>query len=70
MQATLREPEGCFHRANNTRERLFHRSFADNDRRKTVVAIIVTDTGEERSWIVTAFVTRRISGLGTEWIAD
>jgi hypothetical protein len=48
--------------------RTFARWFDDVRDGKHIVVVVVTDIAPTRHWIVTAYITRRLTGGSTEWI--
>lgn len=48
--------------------RLFYRWFADVRQGKYVVVVVVSEAvPQERNWIITAYMTRRLAGGDVEW---
>ncbi len=62
---TLADPDQIV-RLSNSNERVFSRWFESIGAGKYVVVVVVSDT---RHWIVTAYITRRLSKRGEiEWV--
>lgn len=68
LRAVVEEPDLAFRSLDNDQEYLLSREFEFAAGSKHIVAIIVEQTAPRRFWIVTAFVTRRLS-RGGRWIA-
>ena len=65
LAATLAEPEII--KRTHSGERLFARWYDDLLRGKFFVAVVVDEASDERKWIVTAYVARRMTGGAPEW---
>ena len=68
LQAVVAQPDVSLRSQDNEQEYLLSREFELGTGSKHIVAIIVEQRAPRRFWIVTAFVTRRLS-RGGRWIA-
>jgi hypothetical protein len=68
LRVVVTDPDTVRRSIDNPSEFLLARTFQLEAGRKHIVAIIVSESEPRRLWIITAFVTRRLSG-GTRWIA-
>jgi hypothetical protein len=71
MIETIREPDQIRRSARFGNARLFSRWFSALRGGKHVVVVVVTDPGPDlRSWIITAYLARKLSEGAIEWKRD
>lgn len=68
MKQTLADPDQVRRSARMSAARLFYRWFDGVRQGKYVVVVVVSETApDERNWIITAYITRRLPDGEIEW---
>lgn len=67
IAATLAAPDVVRRSARRPSARMFSRRFDDRGTTKHVIVVVVSEMAGDRHWIVTAYVTRRLTGGIVEW---
>jgi hypothetical protein len=71
VEQTLADPDLIRRSVRISAALLFYRWFSDVRRGKYVVVVVVSETVPmERHWIITAYMTRRVTSGGVEWHKD
>jgi hypothetical protein len=67
LAQTLADPDEVRRSVRMSGARMFYRWFEDVRQGKYVAVVVVSDTPAERSWIITAYITRRVMNGEIEW---
>lgn len=67
VEKTVADPDQVRRSERFGNARLFARWFEDLRQGKYVVVVVISDNAPVRNWIVTAYITRRLSGGTVEW---
>ncbi len=68
LSETIKDPDSVRKSARFQNARLFTKYFDNIRGGKYTVVVVVSDTQpEQRDWIVTAYIARKLSGGGIEW---
>ena len=69
VKQTLADPDQVRHSVRISAARIFYRWFEDVRQGKYVVVVVVSETAPaERNWIITAYITRRLTNGEIEWL--
>ncbi len=68
LAETLADPDRVRLSSDSDGARIFSRWYASTSGGKHIVVVVVTDDARSnRSWVVTAYITRKLTGGVTEW---
>lgn len=67
VEDTLADPDQVRRSSRSSNARLFTRGFPSLRSGKYVVVVVIMEQPPHRSWVITAYMARRLAGGGVEW---